>query len=199
MAMGVLGNGLADAEHHEDALSVREAQLSMMRRLGYSDRNIFIVQGNLAITYQVLGRLEDALRVRKDVYSGILKLRGEEHEDTLVEASNYAASLARLERFEEAKSLLLKTMPVARRVLGESHEITIKIGWIYGQALHRDPDATLADLRKAVTTLEDSERIARRVLGGAHPATAAIEESLRESRAALVCDAMAAMTPPGDA
>jgi len=185
MAMGVLGNGLADAEHHEDALSVREAQLSMMRRLGYSDRNIFIVQGNLAITYQVLGRLEDALRVRKDVYSGILKLRGEEHEDTLVEASNYAASLARLERFEEAKSLLRRILPVAQRVLGECQNTTLRMKTLYAQALYKDAGAMLADLREAVETLEETERTARRVLGGAHPVVGSIEVILRHARAAL--------------
>ena len=49
----------------------------------------------------------------------------------------------------------------------------------------RDPGATLNDLRQAVTTLEDTERTARRVLGGAHPLTSVIEENLRKSRAAL--------------
>ena len=34
MAMIVLGNGLDAAKHHEDALSVREAELAMMRRVG---------------------------------------------------------------------------------------------------------------------------------------------------------------------
>jgi hypothetical protein len=36
-----------------------------------------------------------------------------------------------------------------------------------------------------VTTLEDSERIARRVLGGNHPVTMNVEKCLRASRAAL--------------
>ena len=35
-----------------------------------------------------------------------------------------------------------------------------------------------------MTTLEDAERIARRVLGGAHPVTVGIEGTLREARAA---------------
>ena len=35
-AMNQLGNGLHDADRHEDALSVREAELSMERRLGGS-------------------------------------------------------------------------------------------------------------------------------------------------------------------
>ena len=43
--------------------------------------------------------------------------------------------------------------------------------------------ATLDDIREAVTTLEDVERIARRVLGGTHPLTSAIEGDLAESRA----------------
>ena len=55
-----------------------------------------------------------------------------------------------------------------------------------------DTGATLGDLREAVTTLEDAERIARRVLGGAQPLTAAIEDELRDARAAL----RARETPP---
>ena len=53
------------------------------------------------------------------------------------------------------------------------------------EALYRDDDAALDDVREAVTTLEDAERIARRVLGGAHPTTERIEDELREARAAL--------------
>ena len=51
--------------------------------------------------------------------------------------------------------------------------------------LHFDTGATLDDLRDAVTTLEDTVRVARRVLGGAHPTTGGIETSLRRARAAL--------------
>ena len=69
-------------------------------------------------------------------------------------------------------------MPVARRVLGENHELTLRMRCDYALALYEDPNATLDDLREAVTTLED-ERIARRVLGGAHPHTTWIEETLR--------------------
>ena len=57
--------------------------------------------------------------------------------------------------------------------------------WIYVMALYKDDGATLDDLREAVTTLEDAERIARRVLGGAHPLTADMGKSLRYTRAAL--------------
>ena len=74
---------------------------------------------------------------------------------------------------------------VASRILGESRELTLKIRWIYGQALYMDPDATLDNLREAVSTLEDTERIARRVLGGAHPTAAGIERDLENARETL--------------
>ena len=56
---------------------------------------------------------------------------------------------------------------------------------IYAKALCDDPDATLADLREAVTTLEDTERTARRVFGDAHPITEGTEDELQDARAAL--------------
>ena len=56
---------------------------------------------------------------------------------------------------------------------------------IYAQALCMDTSATVDDLNEAVTTLEDVERTARRVLGGAHPLMYTIELCLRNARAAL--------------
>ena len=56
---------------------------------------------------------------------------------------------------------------------------------MYGLAIYRDPGATRKDLREAVTTLEDTERIARRVLGGAHPTTVGIERDVQIARASL--------------
>ena len=48
-----------------------------------------------------------------------------------------------------------------------------------------DDRATLDDIREAVTTIKDTERIARRVLGGVHPLTIDIERELEKARAAL--------------
>ena len=75
--------------------------------------------------------------------------------------------------------------PVAQRVLGESDGITLRMRWTYAAALYRDDGATLDDLREAVETLVETERIARRVLGGSHPITKGIEYDLQKARAAL--------------
>ena len=53
------------------------------------------------------------------------------------------------------------------------------------QSLYRDDGATLDDLREAVTMYEETERIARRVFGGAHPLTVKIGGILPKARAAL--------------
>jgi hypothetical protein len=100
-------------------------------------------------------------------------------------ATNYAACLNALQRFGEAKRLLREVIPVARRVLGDSDDLTLTLRVNYAQTLQKDDGATLDDVREAVTTLEDTERIARRVLGGAHPLTVVIEDELRKARAAL--------------
>ena len=100
-------------------------------------------------------------------------------------ACNYALLLRDLQHFKAAAKLLCTYIPVARRALGEGHELTLRMMGGYGEALYWDPGATLDDLHKAVPTLEESDRIARQVLGGAHPLTRSIERALRGSRAAL--------------
>ena len=79
---------------------------------------------------------------------------------------------------------------------------------MYAVALYKDAATTLDDVREAVTTLEDTERTARRVFGGANRFVAMVEGTLRVSREMLsacesACDtgsdsiteAFAAMTP----
>ena len=96
-----------------------------------------------------------------------------------------------------------RTLPVAKRVVGKNDETTLRMQWAYARALYEDPAATLDDLREAVTTLEDLERIARRVLGGSHPTTVTMENDLPKARELLraregsvksLCEAIGAMT-----
>ena len=98
---------------------------------------------------------------------------------------NYAGSLIRLERFEETKALLLRTLPAARRTLGESHDLTLSMRSMYANVLYANPSATLDDLREAVETLEETEPIVRRILGGANPTLVPIVRALRAARAKL--------------
>ena len=101
------------------------------------------------------------------------------------EAFNYANDLLDLKRYGEAKSFLRKDIPVAQRVLGKIHDITLSMRSIYARVLFTDPGSTLDDLRETVATLEEVEQTARRVFGNTHPLTTEIERNLRIARAAL--------------
>ena len=136
----------------------------------------------------------------QDIYSGRVRLNGEEYRQTIIAALNYADTLRRLQRFEEAKALLRKTIPAARRVLGDSKDLTLRIRVNYAMTIYRDPSATLDDLREAVKTLEEAGSTAQRVLGGEHPTTVMVGRSLRNARYSRARAALRAReTPPARA
>ena len=62
---------------------------------------------------------------------------------------------------------------------------TLRLRFSYALALCGDNGRTIDDVREAVTTLAETERIARRGLGGTHPLTVDIEHVLQKARAAL--------------
>ena len=162
------------------------------------------VQSNVAQTYIKLGKLNDACRLLRCVYSGHLKASGEEDRRTLVAASNYATSLRDLGRFEDAKSMIedaksviRKTMPVAQRVLGNDDEVTLRMRVNYAHTLCQDANATLKDLNEAVDTIEDIEPTARRVFGISHPYMAVVEQMLQWSRATLRARAISNLEESG--
>ena len=127
-----------------------------------------------------------------------MKLHGAEHRETLREANNFAATLLELKRYQECLSLMRKSIPVARRVYGEGNGITLAMQLHSAVALYSNDDATPDDFREAMTTLEETGRTARRVLGAAHPTTMDIEHSLQDARgwlAAREAKATDAITP----
>ena len=86
-----------------------------------------------------------------------------------------------------------KVLPVARRVLGEGNDLMIRMSRTYAMALYDDEDASLDDVREAVTTLEETERIARRTFDVAHPLVENIEGALLDAQD----DLRARETPSG--
>ena len=96
-------------------------------------------------------------------------------------ANNYAMLLITLRRFEEAKRILRKVIPVARRVLGTEHELTLSLREDLSRAT-LDGGSSANEKRKALQMLEDTAAVMRRVLGPAHPDTLRAQESLEEYR-----------------
>ena len=170
----------------------------MRRRLGQSEGALLVVKGNLATTYDGLGRLEEALPLRHEVFSEFVKRIGVEDERTLASAMNYACTLRDLDRrtdatgqphtwhrSQRAKFLLRKLIPVARRVLGEGHEQTIRMRLVYAMCLS-DPDAAPRDdVAEATTLLEELLRTAQRIYGPANPLVKNIKETLEYAQKKL--------------
>ena len=115
-----------------------------------------------------------------------MRVSGEETYETVTAANNYAISLLEQGHFEETKSLLRPTLPIVQRVLGENNELVFRMKKIYVEAFLMDRAATPDEFREAVTMIEDTERTARRVLGGAHPFALDLARAVKVSRAALV-------------
>ena len=104
---------------------------------------------------------------------------------TLLAANNYAVPYGSttLPRSQVAAA---QNMPVARRVLGESNELTLNARWYYAVALYCPPAPRWTISARPWRTLEDADPIARRVLGGAHPLTEGLRAicETREPRSA---------------
>ena len=144
---------------------------------GASEHHVLVTQGNLASTYRALGRTEQALSLRRDVYSGTVKLRGKQHVDSIKECGNLIINILELRRFQEAKRLLREVLPVARRVLGNEHNLTLSLCEDLSQAtLHGESSAE--EKREALRMLEGTFGVMRRVLGPQHPETQRVQKNL---------------------
>ena len=183
--MNQLGNGLHDADQHEDALTVREAELAMKLRLGMPARQLLVVRGNIANSYQMLRRYDEALRMRREVYSGTLRICGEDSYDALVDTLNLALALRKTGNKPEAKELLRARIPVAERSLGRENYVYFRLRWTYAKSLADAADATLDDVVQAEALLDDTYTRFRRVMGDRHPDTPRIHEILLAMREAL--------------
>ena len=103
---------------------------------------------------------------------------------------NLARALLEVERFSEAKALLRKYVPKARRALGPSHPVMLALSEKLVQALYEDCaerplDDYIADMTEAVEILAKDERTTRSVRGSDHPEAQRVADLLRRMRLRL--------------
>ena len=114
MAMQQLGNGLALAEHYEDALSVREAEVATKRRVGAPVDHILAALCNLAGTYHSLKQHDKSLAMFRAAYDNAIAELGPDHALSINSALNLSSILVDTKCSREAQSLLRKVAPLAR-------------------------------------------------------------------------------------
>jgi tetratricopeptide (TPR) repeat protein len=121
---------------------------------------------NLAISYAVAGRLDEALKLREEVLTLSRKVNGPEHVNTLGAMANLAASYANAGRREEALKLREDVLTLCRKVLGPEHPTTLSV--MYDLA---DSYANAGRREEALKLREEVLTLYRKVLGPEHPET----------------------------
>ena len=180
--MTTLGNGLTEVGHYEEAMSVQEAELSLGRRLGVSERSILVTLSNLAGCYTKLQRHHDCCRIMREVYSTRTKLLGPSDLETISAAYNLAIVLRNLQRYKEVRSLLRENLPNAR-ARGDLYD---SMRFLYVNSFVEDEaESSADDLREAVATITSIEAKYRQVLGKAHPQTRNARIALERAQRAL--------------
>ena len=176
-ALMELGNGLHGVDRHEERLGVLEAEMAALRRRGTSEIHILRTKNNTAVCYQNLGRHEEALGLRREVYAAFRVMLGESQEETLIAAHNLGLSFIKLKRFAEAKSTLLKPIADAQRTLGDDHATTLDLRDVFGEALSLNEE-----FDEATAIYEDIIKRSRRLLGAQHCETQRRERYLGQIR-----------------
>ena len=138
------------------------------------------------MSYYHLGRIEEALRLQREVYTGwqILSLSSQLREavgDCLtISVGNLTELLVAAREFEEAQSLAREELPAIIDRHGPDGSLTLEVRTWYARALFLEGE----DLSEAATILEDVWRRSRRVLGEAHPETERARKFLEDVRSA---------------
>ena len=141
---------------------------------------MLIVQGNLANTYEALGQLERTLALRREVYTK-QRVLSPEHPRALMSALNLANSLCVTAQFTDAAALVNETLPTARRVCGDAHDITLGLRFLLTRSIVLNPDTTQEDLRGAKEEAESLLRTTRRVFGTSHPRVELVRTLLKSA------------------
>ena len=135
----------------------------------------------------------------REISADSSRIYGPDHENTIIDAINLSESLIEAKLFEEARSLLRDNIPVARRTLGDEHDLTLTLRSLYACTIYRDTNSSRA-VHEAVAILEDVLQTTRRVFGTSHPNVTEFGTYLENARMRLADDesreALAAPAPP---
>ena len=130
-----------------------------------------------------MGRIDDALRLQREVYAGYqsIDVSSELRRECLDSAvSNLIELLGATREFEEAKSLAREKIPAIIDRHGPDHTLTLEVRTWYARALFLEGE----DLSEAESVLEDVWRRSKRVLGDSYPDTERARKFLEEVRGA---------------
>ena len=183
-ALGALGDSLLKSRP-EEALPVLEANLALNRRYWPRSKETVTAESNVASCLDHLGRFDEALVLKREIYAIAVASSGASDEYTIMMGSNLSISMLGLGLWDEATTFTRdQLLPVARRSLGSDHDSTLNLNMSLAGALAEGP-AHIRDLLEAETIMSDVVQRRRRVFGPAHPETIIAQKNLSRIRANL--------------
>jgi hypothetical protein len=137
-------------------------ELATEKRVGARESDMLRVKGNIASTYQSLGRLEEALSLEREIYARHVALEGMDSDITMIAVICLANTLSKLRRYGEVISFTQDKITLCQRVLGAEHEHTFFLRELYALVLFNI--GSHDDREQAEAILADVVQKMRRVL-----------------------------------
>ena len=130
-----------------------------------------------------LGRLDNALELRREIYESKAGTPYDRCRARSAAVTNFAVALYKAKQFAESRALLLEEMPEALRFYGPDDPDYLYMRYVFARViiLHKG----LAVKREAVQIIEDVYLTSRRVLGPSHPKTEMYHQTLQPWRERL--------------
>ena len=174
--MTALGTGLYMTFSYADALTAFEGDLAMMQRIRAPEFMMQSQKTNVANCYDYLGRKDEALVIRREIYAWRRINLGFSNDLTQTAALNVSHSLIESGRIPEAKSIcyeVIGALPPDKLISFNMLRLRQKLAWA---------EFDDGNLREAQAMYEDLERSTLRVLGPAHPLTQGVKTYLKVTR-----------------
>ncbi|KAJ7101043.1 hypothetical protein C8R44DRAFT_946431, partial [Mycena epipterygia] len=156
--------------HHCMVAIAEQLEVVVLRQqrhiLGDDHPDTLDVMGNLAVTYEHLGKLKEAVELGVSVLEKVESVLGDSHPDTLAAMGNQAVTYYKLGKLKEAEELQGVILEKQRNVLGDNHPNTL-------MAM-----GNLAGTYRSLGKLKEAEELEvvvlekrRNLLGDNHPET----------------------------
>ena len=142
-----------------------------------------VVTANLALSYHLEGRADDALQLTRAVFREQRRLRGPRHPETLLAASNLAGLLLSRGNAAEALGLLREARRNASGLARDS-DVALRLTYNIAHAL-----CATGNHGEAEALAEENLILQNRVYGTSHPNAAAALELVGHVRAGLAAQA----------
>ena len=118
-----------------EARNILEENLGILKSGNYGEPALLLCMNNVATAYDVLGSLQKAEDLHREVWARRLIIYGESHEDTLTSLNNVAYACLRQTRYQAASELYQKNLQLAQLHFGPHNRMTITVAGNYADAL----------------------------------------------------------------